>query len=100
LFSLEEPGASVNPNLSAFCPEAKATPPVGHDTDPTDRGTDRLLARLSLLEDAAPLFGTSSAVPRAGVLLAIPVLVVTGAFGCAQKTYGTLGSVVGSAPGN
>jgi DNA-binding CsgD family transcriptional regulator len=85
------PGAGANPNLSAFCSEAKATPPTSYDTDPTNRGADRLLARLGLLEDAAPLFGSAIAVPRAGVLLAVPVLVISGVFECAQKIYGTLG---------
>jgi hypothetical protein len=50
-----------------------------------------LLARLGLLEDAAPLFGSARAVARAGVLLAVPVLVVSGVFECAQKIYGSLG---------
>jgi hypothetical protein len=30
-------------------------------------------------------------VPRAGVLLAFPVLVASGVFECAQKIYGSLG---------
>jgi transposase len=85
------PALGGNPNLSAFCPQAQAAPPSSHDTDPTDRGADRLLARLGLLEDAAPLFGSAIAVPRAGVLLAGPVLVISGVFECAQKIYGTLG---------
>jgi hypothetical protein len=80
-----------DPNLSAFCAGAQATPLTSHDPDPRDRGTDRLLARLGLLEDAAPLFGSATAVPRAGVLLAVPVLVVSGVFDCAQEIYGTLG---------
>ena len=83
-----EPG---NPNLSAFCSPTKEAAPTSHDTDPTNRGGDRLLARLGLLEDAPPLFGSAAAVPRAGVLLALPVLVVSGVFECAQKIYGNLG---------
>ena len=62
-----------------------------HDTAPSDRGGDRLLARLGLLEDAPPLFGSTAAVPRAGVLLALPVLVSSGIFAGAQKIYGSLG---------
>jgi hypothetical protein len=50
-----------------------------------------LFARLGLLEDAAPLFGSATAVPRAGVLLALPALVSSGVFECAQKIYGSLG---------
>lgn len=80
-----------DPKLSAFSSQTDKTPPTSHDTDPSDRGADRLLARLGLLEDAAPLFGSVTAVPRAGVLLALPVLVTSGVFECAQKIYGTLG---------
>jgi transposase len=80
-----------DPKLSAFCSQGKEAPPASHDTDPSNRGADRLLARLGLLEDAAPLFGSAAAVPRAGVLLALPVLVTSGVFECAKKIYGTLG---------
>jgi transposase len=81
-----------DPNLSAFSAAApKNSPPRSVDTDPTNRRGDRLLARLGLLEDAAPLFGSSANVPRAGVLLAVPSLVASGLFDCAQKIYGSLG---------
>ena len=81
------PGA--NPNLSAF---GAAVPAVASsDTDPTDRRGDRLLACLGLLDDAPPLFGSRTAVPRAGVLLALPPLVQSGVLECAQKIYGSLG---------
>jgi hypothetical protein len=80
-----------NPNLSVSSSQTKEVLPRSHDTDPNDRGADRLLARLGLLEDAAPLFGSAKAVPRAGVLLALPVLVASGVFECAQKIYGSLG---------
>jgi transposase len=81
-----------DPNLSAFSTlGAQNSFPRSHDTDPTDRSADRLLARLGLLEDAAPLFGCAVAVPRAGVLLALPVLGTSGVFECAQKIYGNMG---------
>ena len=83
--------ASAHPNLSAFGSTAQERPVLSHDTDPSDRCADRLLARLGLLEDAPPLFGSALAVPRAGVLLALPVLVTSGVFDCAQKIYGSLG---------
>jgi transposase len=86
-----EPPAGANPKLSAFGFTAPLHSPSSHDTDPTDRSADRLLARLGLLEDAAPLFGGAAAVPRAGVLLALPVLCASGVFACAQKIYGNLG---------
>jgi transposase len=80
----------ANPNLSALCVAAEPAP-ASHDTDPSDRSADRLLARLGLLEDAAPLFGSVTEVARAGVLLALPVLIASGVFECAQKIYGSLG---------
>ena len=80
----------ANPNLSAFCVTAP-TASIRHDPDPSDRSADRLLARLGLLQDAPPLFGSAMAVPRAGVLLALPVLMASGVFECAQKIYGHLG---------
>jgi DNA-binding CsgD family transcriptional regulator len=81
----------ANPNLSAFCSAAEEVCVASHDTNPNDRGADRLLARLGLLEDAPPLFGSARAVPRAGVLLALPVLVGSGVLDCAQEIYGSLG---------
>jgi len=87
---LEAP-ANSNPKLSAFCVAAPPPAPASHDPDPRDRSADRLLARLGLLEDAPPLFGSAAGVPRAGVLLALPVLIASGVFECAQKIYGTLG---------
>jgi transposase len=71
-----------DPKWSAF---------VTGDTDPKDRRGDRLLASLGLLDDAPPLFGCGRAIPRAGVLLAIPALVRSGVFRCAQKVYGGIG---------
>jgi transposase len=84
--------ASAHPNLSAFSTATgKESPPLSQDTDPGNRSADRLLARLGLLEDAPPLFGTAAAVARAGVLLAVPVLIASGVFQCAQNIYGSLG---------
>lgn len=82
---------SAHPKVSAFCSTTKESCAPSHDTNPSDRCADRLLARLGLLEDAPPLFGSAAAVPRAGVLLALPVLVASGVFACAQKIYGSLG---------
>jgi transposase len=81
--------ASAHPNLSAFCPAECLV--LSRDADPADRRTDRLLARLGLLEDAPPLFGPAVDLARAGVLLALPVLVGSGVFACAQAIYGRLG---------
>jgi transposase len=80
----------ADPNLSAIS-TSRENFAFSQDADPSNRAGDRLLARLGLLEDAAPLFGSASAIPRAGVLLAIPALVASGVFDCAQKIYGSLG---------
>jgi transposase len=85
-----EPAQDAHPNLSAVGSTEEGAL-VSQDNDPAHRGADRLLARLGLLEDAPPLFGSAQAVPRAGVLLALPVLVASGVFECAQKIYGSLG---------
>jgi transposase len=85
-----EKATAANPNLSAFCVGAQPALP-SHDADPKDRSVDRLLARLGFLEDAPPLFGSATAVSRAGVLLALPVLIASGVFDCARKIYGSLG---------
>lgn len=61
------------------------------DPDPTNRELDRLLARIGLLNDAAPLFQTAQGVAGAGVLLAIPVLVNHGVFADAARVFGGLG---------
>jgi len=79
----------VEPNLSAFCVEED--PPLSFDHDPADRRVDRLMAYLGLLEDAAPLFRSAVAVPRAGVLLAVAPLLQSGILECARDIYGTLG---------
>ncbi len=81
----------AHPNLSALSSTPGAETTVSLDTDPSHRCADRLLARLGLLEDAPPLFGSATAVPRAGVLLALPVLVTSGVFECAQRIYSSLG---------
>jgi transposase len=103
-----EGAAPANPNLSAFCapaaeiPSSSARPSSNPnlsafcevwtlDTDPSDRSGDRLLAALGLLDDAAPLFGSAPCVPRARGLLALPALIQSGVFECAQQTYGSLG---------
>jgi hypothetical protein len=89
----QPPASGGNPNLSAFSAAAPPPPlPSTLDTDPSHRWTDRLFARLGLLEDAAPLFGSAASVPRAGVLLALPALVASGVFECARKIYGGLGA--------
>jgi hypothetical protein len=85
------------------CPEAVplAVPPLAADKplanvftvdcDPADRCGDRALARLGVLQDAAPLFGDHEELPRAGVLLAVPVLQAHGGLEVFTRLYETLG---------
>ncbi len=80
-----------DPNLSAFSSADDEPIPLSFDTDPSDRRVDRVLAYLGLLDDAAPLFRSSTHVPRAGVLLALPALVDSGVFTIARKIYGSIG---------
>ncbi|MHB8390236.1 MAG: putative transposase, partial [Acidobacteriaceae bacterium] len=61
------------------------------DLDPLDRSTDRLLAKMGLIEDAAPVFAPAANLPMAGALLAIPSLVASGVLPIARKLYGSLG---------
>ena len=92
----KQPPGSAPPQIQCSPPSTpplpgSTAPHATADTDPTDRSGDRLLAYLGLLEDAAPLFGSQTHVPRAGVLLAVPPLVHSGVFECAQQIYGSLG---------
>jgi prepilin-type processing-associated H-X9-DG protein len=82
VLSSATPAPVADPKLSAL---------ITQDTDPTDRRGDRLLASLGLLDDAAPLFGSARAIPKAGVLLAVPALVRSGVFRCAEKVYRGIG---------
>jgi len=70
--------------------EPSATPWFTLDHDPHDRSCDRALARVGLLDDAVPLFAEAECVPRAGVLLAVPLLVDHGLIGAFGKVYGSL----------
>ena len=61
------------------------------DCDPTDRSGDRVRARLGLLDDAVPLFGDHEELPRAGVLLAVPVLQAHGGLEVFARLFGSIG---------
>jgi len=79
-------GASAPPTLGNE-DEGSESQPASLDRDPLDRSTDRALAALGLLEDAAPLFAPAQNLPMAGVLLAIPSLVSSGVLPIARKLY-------------
>jgi transposase len=61
------------------------------DIDPQNRSVDRALAHAGLLDDAAPVFGTQRNVRSAGLLLAIPILVMHGVFADAVRIFGNIG---------
>ena len=82
----------AHPNLSAFSSDDAEDErlPLSLDTDPTDRSVDRLLARLGLLNDAAPRFSSGTQLAGAGVLLALPALVDSAVFDVAREIYGSI----------
>jgi len=61
------------------------------DVDPSNRAWDRVLACVGYLDDATPIFANATAVPGAGVLCALPVLVASGIFRIAHTIYGEIG---------
>jgi len=87
------PLEGADPKLSGATVEADQGPPVpvSFDDDPSNRGIDRLLACMGLLNDAAPVFESRPRVANAGVLLAIPALVDSGVIEIADDLYGSIG---------
>lgn len=96
--SAETPSpAAVTPSPSPEPSGQEASVSVGSsaaaftlDHDPRDRSGDRALARLGLLEDAVPLFADHESLPRAGALLAVPLLVRHGLIQAFVKVYASL----------
>ena len=110
---LPSESAGADPKLSAFPIEGPPSPPISApsasdpklsafassdlplvpsmDNDPSDRRFDRLMACVGLLDDAAPLFRSGTAIPGAGVLLALPALAASGIIECAREVYGSIG---------
>ena len=86
----EGDGSAADPKRSVAATDP-APVPFSLDLDPADRAGDRLLARLGLLDDAAPLFGAGTQGPGMGVLLAIPALVDSGVLCVAREIYGSIG---------
>jgi hypothetical protein len=85
----ETPALSASASSSDFNSSPGSSLTI--DRDPSDRRGDRTLARIGLLEDAVPLFADAEQLPRAGVLLAVPLLVSHGLVEVFQNVYGTLG---------
>ena len=70
--------------------EPQVTPSFTLDHDPRDRSGDRFLARVGRLDDAVPLFADGECVPRAGALLAVPLLVRHGLLEAFGQVYHSL----------
>ncbi|HEU4733433.1 MAG TPA: helix-turn-helix domain-containing protein [Kofleriaceae bacterium] len=88
----ESPGPAADPNLSGSGAATDDEPlEFSADRDPADRWFDRLLAKLGLINDAAPLFRDGERVPRAGVLLALPAIRQSGVVEIARDVYGSIG---------
>ena len=87
----QDPCPGGDPNLSGSGATDAEPVPRSLEVDPADRSIDRALACLGLLEDAAPLFGSATHLPWAGVLLAIPALIDSGVFQAAPEIYGSIG---------
>ena len=86
--STEGESAETEPAEAAT---ALPVPPRSWGGDPFDRSIDRLLASQGLLLDADPLFASGEALPRLGVLLAVPLIVASGLFTEAERLYGHIG---------
>jgi transposase len=79
------------PSVETPPAEDQLTVVMSFDSDPQDRSLDRALARAGFLDDAAPVFGTQRNIRSAGLLLAIPILVMHGVFADAVRIFGTIG---------
>ena len=82
---------AADPNLSGSAIADDEPLIVSADRDPADRWVDRLLAKLGMLDDAAPLFRDGERVPRAGVMLALPAIAQSGVVDTAREIYGSIG---------
>jgi transposase len=85
----DTPGFSAPASSSA--PSSSPGPSCTIDRDPSDRSGDRAMARMGRLDDAVPLFADAEQLPRAGVLLAVPLFVSHGLLEVFQDVYGSLG---------
>jgi hypothetical protein len=87
----DEVGNDDVPAEGAQLPAVRAAEPArSMDSNPAARTLDRFLAARGQLFDAAPLF-TEGRAPHGGVLLAVPLLVLSGMFDHARGVYGHIG---------
>jgi transposase len=84
-------GTAPRVKITTLEEEAASASSFTLDRDPHDRSGDRAMARLGLLEDATPLFADAECLPRAGVLLAVPLLVRHGLIEAFARVYHSIG---------
>jgi hypothetical protein len=90
--SEEEEKKEEEPQEEEESDRSRTSIPCGTgDLDPGNRVIDRLLARMGILDDAAPFFADAEQLPKAGVLLAVPLLVSSGVLGVFKRLFGSLG---------
>jgi len=85
------PPAETEREPTSPTPAPVAGPQPSYDVDPRHRVLDRFLASQGKLLDAEPIFWPARRLPRAGVLLAVPMLVSSGLLDEAAALYGDLG---------
>ena len=86
----EQVTLALRESADSSAPSSLPSPSLTIDRNPSDRSGDRALARMGLLDDALPLFANAEQLPRAGVLLAVPLLASHGLLEVFQKVYGSL----------
>jgi len=72
-------------------PDVELPAELSFDVDSDHRDMDRFCAKVGLLDDAAPLFGTKRKARWAGLLLAVPILVSQGSVADVVKLFGGIG---------
>ena len=84
--------AADTSDVDSAADASPASPPGTLDVDPLCRALDRELARQGLIDDAVPFFSDAEQLPRAGVLLAVPLFVASGVLGVFERLYGSMGA--------
>ncbi|MBW2736395.1 MAG: helix-turn-helix domain-containing protein [Deltaproteobacteria bacterium] len=82
---------AIEPTTQADSQSVVLPPERTDDTNPSDRLGDRVLARLGLLDDAAPLFEDADNVGEVGALLVFPLLVQQGVLFETMRLFDRIG---------
>jgi hypothetical protein len=87
----ESPGPATAPNLSGSGAATDDEPLAFSAIAIRPTGGSTVCSPSSPINDAAPLFRDGERVPRAGVLLALPVIQQSGVVEIAREVYGSIG---------